>query len=113
VAEPIKKRVKILVSIAGLGDPDTAALDKKYQAIADGMNKRAAEANAKLKPETIQAVIAEYKRQDRYGDVKRGFRSDFAFPPGAEVTVPAAIAEHWEEAGICSILPDLPGAKAA
>ena len=108
----MKKRVRILTSIAGLADPDTAALDKKYQKIADRMAARAAEANATLKPETIKAVIADHKKADRYNDVKRGFKADFSFPPGAEVSLPASVADAWEEAGLCTIL-DEPAKKAA
>jgi hypothetical protein len=113
VPEPAKKRVRILMSIAGLGDPDTAALDRKYQKVADRMTERAANANATLKPQTIKAVIDEYKKQDRYSDVKRGFKSDFSFAPGAEVSIPAAVADAWEEAGICTILADTPDKKAS
>jgi hypothetical protein len=108
-----KKRVRILTPIAGLADPDTAALDKKYTKIAARMNERAAKANVKLKPETIAAVIANHKRVDRYGDVKRGFKSDFSFPPGSEVSIPAAVADAWEESGLCTILTDAPAKQAA
>jgi hypothetical protein len=109
----MKKRVRILTSIAGLGDPDTAALDLKYQKITERMIERAAKANATLKPQTIKAVIDEYKKQDRYGDVKRGFKTDFSFAPNAEVSIPAAVADAWEEAGICTILSDTSDKKAA
>lgn len=107
-----KKRVKFLESIAGLADPDTKALDRKYEEVTSRAKAKAAEQNRELKAITITSQINAYKAADRYNDVKRGFQKDFSFRPGQEASIPESVALVWEEAGICNIL-DEPKSKAA
>ena len=106
-------RVKMLESVAGLKDPDREALDRKYKGIVADYEARALKNNREVKPHLVKALIDEHKRQDRYDDVCRGFKRDFAFAPGSEPSIPIEVAQKWEEAGLCTILPDEPPAKRA
>ena len=94
-----KVKVKILESIAGLADPDTAKLDAKYETIRARLRGRD-------KPPTEQAIklhIEEMKRLDRYAEKPLGFKKEWSFRPSVEVMIEAALAEKWIEADICAL----------
>jgi hypothetical protein len=94
----MKTKVKILVSIAGLGDPEREALEKKYAAMRAWLE-------AKGRSETfIEREIAEAKRLDRYDAPPSGFPRDWSYKPGEEVMIDAELARKWEAAGICTIV---------
>lgn len=104
-----KRRVKILVeSIAGFGDVDRGALDRKYAKYVADYRK----ANPKVSQQALDYFVGELKKADRYDDYRTGMERDFAFKRDQEVLIPEALAEKWEAAGICSSVPDT-GKKAA
>jgi hypothetical protein len=98
----MKTKVKMLQSIAGLGDPDREALEKKYAAMR-------AWHEAKRRSESfIEREIAEAKRLDRYDAPPSGFPRDWSYKPGDEPMIDAHLAKNWEAAGNCTILaPDV------
>lgn len=102
----MKKKVKMLESIAGLADPDRDKLDREYAQIMERARVKADAEGREFKPGPVKLLIEERKKNDRYNDVIRGFKKDFAFKPGEEVLIPAAIAAAWEEAGLCVIIED-------
>lgn len=102
-------KVKFLQAIAGLADPNKAKLDRKYEEIRKHgeARKRSAEARGvKFSMAPVLREIEDRKIADRYDDVCRGFPSDFSFKTGDEAMIPATVAEHWQEAGICTILTE-------
>jgi len=100
----MKKRVKILESIAGLGDPQPAQLERKYARIRQDLTERAIRNNREPSPTDIEAAVNAEKRKDALW-VKTGFNKDWSFKPGDEPLIDAALAEKWEEAGICIPAP--------
>ena len=98
----MKARVKILDSIAGLADADTAKLDAKYALIERDLRGRD-------KPPTEKAIkerIAELKIADRYAEAPLGFKKDWSFKPGEEVLIEADLAKKWAAAEICQLLDE-------
>lgn len=94
----MKKRVKILDSIAGLGDPrPKAELDAKYERLRQQMKMQDKPPAASA----IEASITEFKTRDRYGDPAIGFSKDWAFKAGDEILIEAELAEKWAAGGIC------------
>lgn len=98
-----KTKVKFLDSIAGLGDPKSPAeLDAQYRVkialLGQGREKPFSQA-------FCEEVIATYKKRDRYGEKPIGFARDFSFKIGDEAMIPSELAEKWQDAGICLILP--------
>jgi hypothetical protein len=100
------KKVKFLTSIAGLADPDRAKLDKKYEAFTQRAREASKKKGKEFKPLPVEMAIAELKQLDRYDDLCRGFKADFAFKTGDESLIPADVAAKWEAGGICVILAD-------
>jgi hypothetical protein len=94
----MKTRVKILVSIAGVGDPDRETLEKKYQAMRVWFEAKRRSENF------IEREIAEAKRVDRYDAPPTGFARDWSYKPGEEAMIDAELAKKWEAAGICAIV---------
>lgn len=92
-----KLRVKMQVSIAGIGDPSPAMLSKKYQLIEADLKRR------KQGREVIEEAVALAKAKDA-AEPRRGFAQDFSFKPGDEVLLEAYVARKWEASGICVIL---------
>lgn len=95
----MRKKVKILQSIAGLGDPSQAVLERKYA-------QMTAELEGRKKPPSaaaIEAVISAERKKDQQA-VRTGFLQDWSFKPDQEVMINAELAEKWEESGICLIL---------
>lgn len=102
-----KKRVKMLDSIAGLGDPKpVAVLDEKYANMRTAMKKPGHGREKGISDYTIETVIAETKKRDRYGEQPIGFARDWALKPDAELMINADLADKWEAAGICVILTE-------
>ena len=105
----MKKRVKILQSIAGAGDPPQAELERKYARIRGEQLARSKAAQAAnkvgLTEQQIESPVNEEKRRDAAIPRVSGFIGPFSFKPGDEVSIDAELAEKWEAAGICSILP--------
>jgi hypothetical protein len=95
----MKTRVKILVSIAGVGDPDRAALEKKYAAMRTWFEAKRRSENF------IEREIDEAKRLDRYDAPPTGFARDWSYKPGEEALIDAELAKKWEAAGVCTIVP--------
>jgi hypothetical protein len=102
----MKKRVKFLTAIAGLADPDCAALDKKYEQLTEQARQVAEKRRREFKPLDVKLAIDHFKNVDRYFDVCRGLKQDFSYKAGDEGLIPDDIAVKWEEAGICTILKD-------
>lgn len=93
-----KRRVKILESISGLADPRSREdLDAKYKKLRESMEMQ----EKPPAPQAIEAVIAETKKRDRYGEVPIGFSKDWAFQPGDEAVIEVGLADKWEAAGLC------------
>jgi hypothetical protein len=100
-----KTRVKILTSIAGLGDPKTVeVLDAEYAKLRAQLSAKTRKP-APLSDAKIDEIIARQKPLDRYGKKGMGFARDWVFRPDQEALIPPALAEPWQEAGICIILP--------
>lgn len=102
-------KVRFNEAIAGLADPNRAALDRDYEKIRKQAEERKREAESRGEKFSMAPVlkqIEERKKADRYDDVCRGFPRDFAFKAGDEAMIPATVAEHWQEAGICTILDE-------
>ncbi len=95
------------MSIAGLGDPDTAKLDARYAEIARRYEKMGAT------QKTIDAQIEEAKRKDGYDRKPTGLVGDWSFKINDIAEVPEALAESWEKSHVCKILPDLKKAQAS
>ena len=108
----MKKKVKITESIAGMADPKPkSVLDQKY-------SEHTAKLKAVEKPpsiHTINQVIDDMKKRDRYGEPMLGFPRDWSFKPGDEVLIDADLADKWQEAGICQFVEEsaAPSKKAA
>ncbi len=99
----MKKKVRMLDSVAGLGDPRPVEdLDQKYQAIRD--RNKAAE--RPLTERTIENQIATMKLRDRYAEKPLGFKRDWSFKVDQEAMIPADLAAKWEDAGLCVILTE-------
>lgn len=97
-----KVRVKVLDSIAGLADPDTAKLEAKYDKIIAGLRGRE-------KPPSEQQIrvhIEGLKKADRYHEKPIGFKKDWSFKQGDEVMVEKTLAEKWVEAEICLLIEE-------
>jgi hypothetical protein len=94
----MKKRVKMLESIAGLADPrPQAVLEEKYSKLRIENKRR----EKPLSEFTIESRIDDLKKRDRYGEVSLGFPRDWSFKPGDEPLINAELAEKWEEGGLC------------
>jgi hypothetical protein len=99
----MKKRVKMLESIAGLADPKLKAdLEAKYQRIREANRQR----EKPFSDRTVENQIAELKKRDRYGEPPLGFPRDWSFKPGDEVLINAELAEKWEDLGLCVVIGD-------
>ncbi len=105
-----KVKVKFSEPIAVLGDPKpTAVLNEKYKKFADDLLAREKPPSAS----TIKYLIEQKKLADRYGEPMYGFARDMAWKAGDEAFINAELAEKWQDCGICMILEDAPGKKAA
>jgi len=112
----MKKKVRFLDSIAGMGDPrPTAELDAKYEAHRDKLRREAlARGGREPSAYILDQIITDMKKQDRYGEKPIGFSRDWSFKPGDERVISSDLAEKWEDSGICIIVEDAPaGRKAA
>jgi hypothetical protein len=94
-----KTKVRFLMSIAGCGDPDHVKLDQEYAELTQRMLKMGA------KQPAIDRMIASKKEKDRYNADPVGMPNDWRFKPEGVSEVPADLAQKWEQAGICVILP--------
>lgn len=99
-----KIKVKILQSIAGMGDPrPKEELDVKYARAIQQMNRGR---RNKLSDEYITELLTGWKQTDRYGEKPLGFATDFAFKPGDEPMIQEDLARKWEDSGVCVIVRD-------
>lgn len=99
-----KTRVKILTSIACLGDPKPVAeLDAEYAEVRAQLSAKTRKP-APLSEAKIDEIIARQKQLDRYGKAGTGFPRDISFRPDQEALIDAELAEKWQESGICIIL---------
>ena len=107
----MKRKVKMLDSVAGLADPKPiATLKEKYEK----MNQTMRDRTPKPVPEAIiSETIAQTKLRDRYGEPVLGFPRDFSFRPDEEVLIDSELAKKWEAAGTCVILDEVKNNKAA
>lgn len=95
--------VRFLDSIAGLRDPRAKEeLDQKYE----NMRERNFRQPKPQSPEVMESIIANFKKQERYGEVPLGFRNDWSFKPGERAFINADLAAKWQAAEICEICPD-------
>ncbi len=97
-----KVKVRILQSIAGMGDPKPKEeLELKYE-------KKIAELNkGRRKPfddVTVRLLKEEWRLSDRAGEKPLGFSGDFSFKPGDEPMLLEDLAKKWEESGTCVII---------
>ena len=104
----MKKRVKILQSISGTGDPSPGELQRKYDTMRRTLQDAARAARNMGRPGRsdgeIEALVAEEKRKDDAIPRVAGFTHPFSFKPGDEVSIDAELAEKWETCGLCMIL---------
>lgn len=111
----MKRRVKMLVSIAGLGDANPSDLAKKYDRMERDMRaKFRLSGGTKVRvfsDEQIASTIETERRKDA-AEPRRGFSQDFSFKAGDEPLIDAGVAEKWEEGGICVAIQE-PAKKAA
>lgn len=98
-------KIKLLTSIAGLGDPDRAKLDAKYVRLSASMQAEVDFRGKKRSTESIAAAVAEEKRKDRYDEKPIGFKTDWSFRSGDEAVIDSELAKKWADSGICIILP--------
>jgi len=105
----MKKRVKIQVSIAGSGDPSQTELERKYASLRRTLEEHSRAARLMNKTgrtaEEIESTVAAERRKDAAIPRVSGFTAPFSFKPGEEIIIDAELADKWEAAGICSILP--------
>lgn len=103
-----KTRVKILTSIAGLGDANPTDLAKKYAKMERDLRsktrKRDGIAAQIYTEDQIAGLVNAEKRRDA-DEPRRGFAQDFQFKAGDEPLIDSLVAEKWEAAGICVALP--------
>jgi hypothetical protein len=94
----------MLVSVAGLGDVQPAALAAKYAKTEKDMRAKARMNNGVrvsiYSEDQIAAAVDAEKRKDAAAP-NRGFTQDFSFKTGDEPLIDAMIADKWEAAGIC------------
>jgi hypothetical protein len=102
----MKKKVKFLVSIAGLADPDIPKLDARYKRVREVMSGQRTMGGRRLPEDAIAKQITEEKRRDRYDAPPIGFKQDWSFKPDQEAMIDAELAQKWEEAGYCVILQE-------
>jgi hypothetical protein len=99
-----KTRVKILQSVAGLGDPKSVEeLDAEYAKVRAQLSAKTRKP-APLSDAKIDEIITRQKQLDRYGKAGMGFQRDFSFRPDQEALIDAELAAKWQESGICIIL---------
>jgi hypothetical protein len=97
-----KIAVEILDSIAGVADPKPRTeLDAKYQAKRQSLRSK----EHPVSDATIDSIIDDMKKRDRYGERPLGFKRDWSFKPGDKVSIDEGLAANWEDAGICRIVP--------
>jgi hypothetical protein len=103
-----KVRVKMLTSIAGLGDANPADLAKKYARMERDLRSKTRKRDgitAQIYTEDqIAGLVNSEKRRDA-DEPRRGFAQEFQFKAGEEALIDSLIAEKWEAAGICVALP--------
>jgi len=106
----MKKRVKILQSIAGTGDPSKEDLERKYTRIRSEAIVRSNAAKQIGKPgkteAEIDSLVNEEKKRDAAIPRLSGHIGQFAYKPGDEVALDAELAEKWEACGVCTLLPN-------
>lgn len=106
----MKKRVKMLVAIAGMGDAQPMELAKKYAKTERDLRSKTRTRDGVPtqvhSEEYIAGVVNAAKRKDA-AEPRRGFPQDFQFKAGDEALIDAEIAEKWEAAGICVALTEL------
>jgi hypothetical protein len=105
-------RVRFLDSIAGAGDPVPAQLEEKYRNMSDELLKMKEGKMKKYTEQQVRVLVDDERKRDA-AIIRSGFAKQFSFKVGDEATVNVEIAKHWEDASICSILPEQTVAKAA
>ncbi len=113
----MKKKVTLLVSIAGTGDPSPASLASKYARMASTLAQQSVAAQSAGKPgkspEDIAALVDAERRKDARIPRLAGFDHEFSFKPKDVAFIDAALAVKWQEAGICIIEDDAPATRSA